>query len=185
MRGATALGQNPGMTAPELLVRRASPADAAAVAGIYNEGIAERQSTFETEPRRPLDVIGRLASSSHPALVAVRADEVVGWAWLAPYSERRAYAGVAECSVYVRTAERRRGIGARLVGDLVVEAELQGFHKLLGKLFTSNAASIRLVRHCGFREVGVHRCHGRLEGEWRDVLLVELLLGDAAQAAVA
>ena len=164
-------------------IRRASPQDAAAVVSIYNEGIAARESTFETEPRRPLDVIGRLASSSHPALVAERSGAVVGWAWIAPYSDRPAYAGVAECSVYVRAAARRRGVGTALIRDLAIEAELKGFHKLLGKLFTTNEASLRLVRRGGFREVGIHRCHGRLDGAWRDVLLVELLLGEAARAS--
>jgi L-amino acid N-acyltransferase YncA len=169
------------MTGPrELHVRRASPLDGAAVAAIYNEGIAERQATFETQARRPRDVIGRLASSSHPALVAEDGDEVVGWAWIAPYSDREAYAGVVECSVYVRAAARGRGVGTRLTRDLAAEAERQGFHKLIGKLFTTNQASLRLVRRSGFREVGVHLAHGRLDGEWRDVLLVELLLGEAA-----
>jgi L-amino acid N-acyltransferase YncA len=58
------------------------------------------------------------------------------------------------------------------------EARAQGIHKLLGKIFMTNAASMRLVERCGFREVGTHRRHGRLDGEWRDVLLVELLLDD-------
>jgi phosphinothricin acetyltransferase len=167
---------------PDLRVRRASPADAAAVVAIYNEGIAERQATFETVARRPRDVIGRLTSNSHPALVAEAGGEVVGWAWITPYSEREAYAGVAECSAYVRAAARGRGVGTRLIRDLAVEAERHDLHKLLGKLFTTNEASVRLVRRCGFREVGVHRAHGRLDGEWRDVLLVELLLGEAARS---
>jgi L-amino acid N-acyltransferase YncA len=167
---------------PDLRVRRASPSDATVVVAIYNEGIAERQATFETMARRPRDVIGRLASSSHPALVAEDGGEVVGWAWITPDSEREAYAGVAECSVYVRAAARGRGVGTRLIHDLATEAERHGFHKLLGKLFTTNEASLRLVRRCGFREVGVHRAHGRLDGEWRDVLLVELLLGEAVRS---
>jgi L-amino acid N-acyltransferase YncA len=169
---------------PDLRVRRASPSDAAAVVAIYNEGIAERQATFETEARRPRDVIGQLTSSSHPALVAEVGGEVVGWAWTARYSEREAYAGVADCSVYVRAAARGRRVGTRLTQNLATEAELRGFHKLLGKLFATNEASVRLVRRCGFREVGVHRAHGRLDGEWRDVVLVELLLGEAARSAL-
>ena len=56
-------------------------------------------------------------------------------------------------------------------------AEAAGFHKLVGKIFTTNAASIALVRACGWHDVGVHRRHGRLDGEWKDVLVVEKLLG--------
>jgi L-amino acid N-acyltransferase YncA len=183
MAAEASAGHDRGMTEPlDLRVRRASQSDAAAVVAIYNEGISERQATFESEARRPRDVIEKLASSSHPALVAEIGGEVAGWAWITPYSEREAYAGVAECSVYVRAAARGRGVGTRLTQDLATEAELQGFHKLLGKLLTTNQPSLRLVRRCGFREVGVHRAHGRLDGEWRDVLLVELLLGEAARS---
>lgn len=107
---------------------------------------------------------------------------MVGSAWTSPYSDRPCYAGVAEASVYVTAEARGRGIGTALCEELAREAERRGLYKLLGKLFTTNAASLRLVRRCGFREVGLHRCHGRLEGEWRDVLLVERLLGDAAGA---
>ena len=166
----------------QITVRRARAGDGVAVAAIYNEGIAERQATFETEPRTAEDVAPRLVSRSHPALVAEAGDEVVGWAWLAPYSDRPAYAGVAEASVYVRIGDRGRGIGTSLAEALAAEAERLGFHKLLGKLFTTNAASLRLVTRCRFRQVGVHRAHGRLDGEWRDVVLVERLLGAAREA---
>ena len=165
-----------------ITVRRARAGDGLAVAAIYNEGIAERQATFETEPRTADDVAPRLMSQSHPALVADAGDEIVGWAWLTPYSDRPAYGGVAEASVYVRTEARGRGIGTSLAEALAAEAERHGFHKLLGKLFTTNAASRRLVTRCGFREVGVHRAHGRLDGVWRDVVLVERLLGAAREA---
>jgi SAM-dependent methyltransferase len=75
---------------------------------------------------------------------------------------------------------RGKGIGTQLCSALADEAERRGVYKLLGKLFPSNMASARLVRRCGFREVGLHLCHGSLDGEWRDVLLVERLLGEPA-----
>ena len=109
-----------------------------------------------------------------------REGAVVGWGRLSPHSSRDCYAGVAEGSVYVRASERGRGLGGALVAALRDEAEQAGIHKLLGKLFTDNAPSRRLVARHGFREVGTHLRHGRLDGEWRDVVLVELLLGEAA-----
>ena len=60
---------------------------------------------------------------------------------------------------------------------LADRAAAAGYHKLVGKIFTSNEPSIALVKSCGWREVGVHRRHGRLDGEWKDVLVVERLLG--------
>ena len=107
---------------------------------------------------------------------------MVGWARIAPYSTRPCYAGVGESSVYIAAPHRGAGIGTALAASLMAEAQRAGYYKLLGKLFTDNEASCRLVRRFGFRDVGVHLCHGRLDGQWRDVLLVELLLGEAAAA---
>jgi L-amino acid N-acyltransferase YncA len=161
-------------------VRRARPADCEAIARIYNEGIAERRSTFETEPRSEHDIEEWLGSPRHPVLVAERDGVVAGWARISPYSTRPCYAGVAEGSIYVRASERGRGLGSALATALVRESERAGFHKILGKLFADNDASRRLVARHGFREVGVHLRHGRLDGDWRDVLVVERLVGEAA-----
>jgi L-amino acid N-acyltransferase YncA len=159
-----------------ITVDGAQLADADRIAAIYNEAIAERSATFETRVRSPAEVARRIEESKLPFLAAREEDDVVGWAALSPYSDRDAYAGVAECSVYVAPAARGRGIGTRLVEAISEAARREGIHKLLGKLFETNAASVKLVERCGFRTVGVHRRHGKLDGEWRSVLLVELLL---------
>jgi phosphinothricin acetyltransferase len=153
--------------------------DAPAVALIYNEGIAGRSATFETEPRSAEDVEGWARAEEPPALVAERDGEVVGFARVSPYSPRPVYAGVGECTIYVRSTARREGVGRLLLEALALDAEGRGYWKLLGKLFPTNAPSVALMRACGFREVGLHRRHARLDGEWRDVLLVERLLGAA------
>lgn len=98
---------------------------------------------------------------------------VAGWAATSEYSARDVYAGVAECSVYVDPQFRGRGIGSALLAALGEECGRRGFHKLIGKLFESNEASIRLVERGGFRVVGTHLRHGTLDGEWRDVIVVE------------
>jgi phosphinothricin acetyltransferase len=154
-------------------VRAARPDDAAPVADIYNAGIRERTSTFETRERTPAELEERIRSERHPFLVAELDGRVAGFAATSAYSDREAYAGVAECSVYVDTELRGRGIGTALLAELAAEAGRRGFHKLLGKLFASNEASMRLVERGGFRVVGTHLRHGRLDGEWRDVVLVE------------
>jgi L-amino acid N-acyltransferase YncA len=161
-------------------VRRAKPEDCHLIAQIYNEGIAERRSTFEPETRSADDVDEWLRKAEHLVLVAERGGVVVGWARMALYSPRRCYAGVGEGSIYVLASERGRGIGSALAVALSDEAERAGFYKVVGKLFADNTASRRLVSRHGFREVGIHLRRGRIDGEWRDVLVVERLLGDAA-----
>lgn len=160
-------------------VRLAAQGDAAAIAAIYNEGIAERSSTFETEPRHADDIRAWLQAGERVPVLVADAGEVLGWARIAPYSEREAYAGVGEVSVYVTTSARGRGIGSAMLEELSRCAEQLGYWKLVGKLFPDNEASLRLVRRNGWREVGRHLRHGRLDGEWRDVVLVERLLGQA------
>jgi phosphinothricin acetyltransferase len=157
-------------------IRAARAEDAAAVAEIYNAGIRERTSTFETRERAPAEIAERIASVRHPVLVAELDGQVAGFATTSSYSDRDAYAGVAECSVYVDPRWRGRGLGTALLEELAREAAGRGFHKLLGKLFATNEASMRLVARAGFRVVGTHHRHGRLDGEWRDVVLVELSL---------
>ena len=155
-------------------VRAADEADCQAIAAIYNEAIAEGRSTFETEPRSTADIADWLGS---PLLVGSSGGAVAGWARLTPYSPRACYAGIAEGSVYVRVSQRGRGLGGALASALVREADRAGLHKIVGKLFADNEASRRLVARHGFREVGVHLRHGQTDGEWRDVVLVERLLG--------
>ena len=115
-------------------------------------------------------------------MVAEGGGRVVGWASVAPYDEAHEYyAGVGEATLYVDPSARRGGTGRALLTALADEAERRGYHKLVGKIFASNEASIALVKSCGWREVGVHRRHGRLDGEWKDVLVVERLLGAALE----
>jgi phosphinothricin acetyltransferase len=162
-----------------LTTRAASPADAVPICTIYNTAIAEGKSTFEIEPRSAVDFEGRIGAVRQPLLVAEIDDRVVGWAGITAYSSRPCYAGIGECSVYVAAEARGHGVGTTLAEALASSAEECGFHKLTGKLFTDNVASIKLCERCGFASVGVHRRHGQLEGEWRDVLVVERLLSTA------
>jgi L-amino acid N-acyltransferase YncA len=161
-------------------VRAAGRHDAGAITAIYNEGIAERQATFETRPREPREIEAWLEQGL-PFLVAEDGDgRVVGWARVSAYSDRCVYEGVGEYGVYVDASARGRGVATRLLRDLAAEAERRGMYKLTSRIFTTNAASLALARACGFAEVGVQRRHGRLDGEWKDCVLVERLLGEAA-----
>jgi L-amino acid N-acyltransferase YncA len=163
-------------------IRPAADADAAAIARIYNAGIAGRQATFEIRPRTGAEVADWIGPGAPPLLVAERDGEVVGFARVSAYSDREVYAGVGEYGIYVDASAAGAGLGTRLLEALIAAAEAAGYHKLTAKLFTSNQASLALARRCGFREVGIHQNHARLDGEWRDVLVVERLLGEAGRA---
>lgn len=164
-------------------IRAATSADAEAICRIYNVAMAERGSTFETEPRRAEDFDERIDAERFPFLVAEADSKVIGWAGLSSYSPRPCYSGIGEASVYVAPEARGRGVGTALADALASAAEGNDFHKLLGKLFTDNVASIRLVERCGFSSVGTHRRHGQLDGAWRDVLVVEKLLDGAVESS--
>ncbi len=159
------------------LVSDAGSGDCEAIAAIYNEGIAEGRSTFETESRSSGDIAGWLGRPSHPVLVARVDAGVVGWARVSPYSPRPCYAGIAEASVYVRASARGHGLGGALAGTLRERAEQAGLDKIVGKLFAENEQSRRLAARHGFREVGTHLRHGQIDGTWHDVIVIELLLG--------
>jgi len=160
----------------DVAVRDATSADAAAICRIYNVAIVERGSTFETESRSAEDFEERIDDARFPLLVAEATQGVIGWAGLALYSTRPCYAGIGECSVYVAVEARGCGVGTSLTEALAGTSRDNGFHKLIGKLFTDNVASIHLVERCRFSSVGLHRRHGQLDGKWRDVLVVERLL---------
>ena len=143
-----------------------------AVQRIYAEGIATGDATFETEPPANFElfVAGHLAEHM---IVAHDAGVVLGWAALSSISDRCAYRGVAENSVYVAAKARGRGVGRALLTQLVWRAEEAGIWTVQSGIFPTNVASLALHHACGFRTVGTRERLGQLEGVWRSVVLVE------------
>src|SRR5215475_12014356 len=162
----------------ELSTRLATPADAAAIAAIYNEGIAERIATFETEPRTAQQIATQLRDKGDrfPTIVAEQDGRVVAWAAAGPYRSRPGYAGVAEHSVYVARSARGKGAGRVVLEALCRAYAERGFWKLVSRIFPENTASLAVHERCGFRVVGTYKRHGKLDGEWRDCVIVERLL---------
>jgi len=154
-------------------VRPLYPSDWEAVRRIYLEGIATGNGTFETgapdwerwdaSHRRDC----RLVAEDHSS------KEVLGWTALSAVSTRKVYAGVADVSVYVASAARRKGFGAALLAALVEASEAAGLWTLQAGIFPENAASIALHEKAGFRRVGVREKMGFGLGRWRDVVLME------------
>ena len=147
------------------------PADWHAVREIYSEGIATRQATFETE--EPSWESWEAAHHSFARLVARKDETVAGWAALSPVSSRQVYAGVAEVSVYIAQSQRGTGLGRRLLEALIAASEANGIWTLQAVMFAENAASLAVHRRCGFREVGRRERIAKLDGVWRDTVLLE------------
>jgi len=143
-----------------------------AVKAIYEDGIAGGDATFErTAPPWPDWEAAHLPGCR---LVAIEdGGRVVGWAALTRVSSRCVYAGVAEVSVYVAASARGRGIGTLLLAALVEGSEADGLWTLQAGVFPENVASVTLHLRCGFRVVGRRERLGRMDGRWRDVLLLE------------
>ena len=156
--------------------RAATPADAAAIARIYNEGIEERIATFETRLRTAADV-EKWFDGVHPVVVVEDRGEILAFASTSIYRPRECYAGIADFSVYASRAARGRGAGRAAMVALMDAARDAGFWKLVSRVFPENAASRGLLRSIGFREVGTYERHAKLDGVWRDVVIVEKHLG--------
>ena len=169
--------------AQAITTRLATLADAPSIARIYNEGIAERVATFETTPRTDKQIVAQLAERGerYPTIVVECNGRVIAWAAVSPYSARPCYAGIAEFSVYVDRDARGVGAGRAALDRLIAECAERGFWKLVSRVFPENTASRALCRAVGFREVGVYKRHAMLDSAWRDCVIVERLLGEAAQ----
>jgi L-amino acid N-acyltransferase YncA len=158
-------------------------ADAAKIAHIYNQGIEERIATFETDPRSVEDMHAWLAEREgrYPVIVAEHDGQVVAWASAGSYRARECYAGVAEFSVYAERTARGTGAAQAALEGLIDACEQAGFWKLVSRIFPENVRSRGLCRKVGFREVGIYYRHAKLDGSWRDTVIIERLLGDAAE----
>ena len=160
----------------KLLARPARREDAAAVTEIYNQGIEDRVATFETEPRTAADIERWFDGACAFVVVADEDGEVAGYAVAHPYSDRGCYRGIGEFSVYVRRSYRGRRVGAAAMTALIEAARDKGMWKLLSRVFPENRPSLSLMARMGFRDLGTHEKHGKLDGVWRDTVIVERLI---------
>jgi len=154
-----------------LKIRPLTATDWLVVSSIYLDGIATGQATFET--RAPTWERWDRVHLPAPRLVAISKEIIVGWAALSVVSTRSVYVGVAEVSVYIASGWQSHGIGRELLETLVNESEEKGIWTLQASVFPENGASISLHKSCGFREVGTRARIGKLNGVWRDTILLE------------
>ena len=161
-----------------LVIRKARSSDCAVIRAIFNQGIEDRIATLDEEPKTKkaisewyLDHGGR-----YSILIAERADRVVGWASLNRYSHRCTYRGVADLSVYVERGLRGSGVGTALLHAIEARARRKEFHKIVLFALAVNEAGQRLCRKVGYRDVGIFKEQGRLDGRFVDVIAMERIL---------
>ena len=166
--------ENQAIMTATLTLRSAESTDWEAIKRIYIEGINTKLATFESScsvPDTGNDWFnGKIEQS---IFVATDNEEVIGWSALSPVSDRCAYGGVGEVSVYVSASSAGKGIGKMLLDQLVEFAEQNNIWTLQAGIFADNLASIRLHEKGGFRMVGTREKLGKLDGEWKDVVLME------------
>jgi L-amino acid N-acyltransferase YncA len=158
------------------VARPAWPEDADAITQTYNEGIEDRTATFETRPRKVADILPWFDHAYAFVSVVDASDAVVGYAVAHPYSDTPWYRGIGAFSVYVRRSHRGQGVGQIALGALIEASRADGLWKLYSRVFPDNRASLALMARMGFKEIGVHEKHGKLEGVWKDCVNVELLI---------
>jgi L-amino acid N-acyltransferase YncA len=160
----------------DVVTRPVAKRDMSRVLEIYEEGLRTRNATFETEVPTSQEMRDRWLPGL--AWVAELDGEVVGWTAIGPVSERAVYSGVGETSVYVAEAARGRGVGKSLLFAQVNEADAAGLWTLQTSVFPENRASLALHHSAGYRTLAVRRRIGRLDGVWRDTVLLERTAAD-------
>ncbi|QYJ02812.1 metalloregulator ArsR/SmtB family transcription factor [Nocardioides panacisoli] len=162
----------------DVTTRAMTDADLPRVREIYAAAIGARQATFETEA--PTRAALREKWLPGHRWVAELDGEVVGFTGIAPTSPRACYAGVGETTVHVAEHARGRGVGTALLHRQVTEADAGGLWTLQAHVFPENRASLALHRSAGYETLAVRSRIARLDGEWRDTVLLERRRADDA-----
>jgi L-amino acid N-acyltransferase YncA len=159
-------------------IRQAVESDIMDILEIYNQGIQDRIATLEEETKdyAYMNDWFEKHQGRYRAVVAENEGNIVGWASLNPYSNRCAYDGVADLSIYISRDYRGIGLGKQLLTEIEFLAAANGFHKIVLFTFPFNMLGQGLYRKMGFREVGVFKNQGVLDGEFVDVMAMEKLL---------
>jgi L-amino acid N-acyltransferase len=165
---------------PQIQIRQAREDDAPGLCEIFNEAVQDRLETFDAEPRAIDDQRSLIAAAEHnpkhPVFVADVRDWIAGWGAIAPYDTRIALDDIGEVFVYVRRSFRNYGVGRQLMRAIQEAAGKLGYRKLIGRILVANQDGLLLCRATGWREVGRHSAHARLQDGLHDVMMVEYLL---------
>ena len=170
----------PPPDAARLVLREATPDDAAAIAEIYNETIRTGYGTMDATPKTAADIRVQMAgfTKREVYLLLERDGEGIGWGIIKRYSDRPGYRFCCETSVYLRHAEVRKGYGSFIKRGVIERCKVYGYHHLVAKIWASNTASIEYNKNFGYELVGIQRAIGYMNGQWQDIALMQLVLDD-------
>jgi len=155
----------------KIMVRIMRHSDSQKVLEIYRMGLETRNATFETVVPSWQEWDSK--HLRHSRFVSEEDGIVTGWAALSPFSSREVYKGVAELSIYVSTIFRGKKTGSALMEKIIASSELNGIWTLVSSVFSENEATLRLHEKFGFRVIGRRERIARLDGNWRDTILLE------------
>ena len=168
----------------DLEIRITQEADLPAITAIYQEAVRTGTATFEIEPPDLAEMTRRfraLVDGGFPYLVAVLGDRIAGYAYAGPYRPRPAYRFTVENSIYLDPVSHRRGIGLKLMQELILACTARGFRQMIAVIGDSaNAGSVGLHTRCGFQMIGTHPNVGLKFGRWLDTVMMQLPLGEGA-----
>lgn len=153
------------------MVRNMLNSDSQKVLEIYRMGLETKNATFEISVPSWQEWDSK--HLRHSRFVSEEDGIIVGWAALSPFSSREVYKGVAELSIYVATGFRGKKIGSALMEKLITSSELNGIWTLVSSVFPENEATLKLHAKFGFRVIGRRERIAKLDGIWRDTILLE------------
>jgi len=153
------------------MIRAMTYQDSSRVLEIYKMGLDTRNATFETDVPSWTD--WDIKHFKHSRFVYVENEEMLGWIALSPVSTRKAYEGVAEVSVYIDTNTLGKGIGSKLMDKAIISSEEHLIWTLYSSIFPENTATLKLHEKFGFRIIGTRENIAKLDGKWRDTILLE------------
>ena len=160
-----------------LTTRQATISDLLGITEIYNDAVLKLVATFDTEPKtlEEQKTWFDRHNATYPIMVAEQDGIVVGWASISRWSEKLAYAGTGEASVYVREGYRGRGIGRKILTEVLDKAEKGGLHTVISRIVQDNDVSIRLHEELGFKHVGIMKEVGQKFGMLLDVCIMQMI----------
>ncbi|MFV0318981.1 MAG: GNAT family N-acetyltransferase [Microbacterium sp.] len=148
---------------------------------IYNHYVTNSSVTFDEQESTLAhwhEKRQRLHAAGLPFLVAESpTGQVLGYAYVQPWSSKTAYRFTVEDSIYLGQAAAGHGLGTALLAALVTACEESGIRTIIAVISDKGAeASIAVHRRLGFVETGRMGRVGFKFGRWLGVVNMQKTL---------